>query len=58
MCVCVQGFIQDFEVLGEEELQSSVLMWRGCIAHKRGGGGVWGHAQKKRKMLCDRFWGY
>ena len=35
VCVCVQGFILDFEFWdgGEGELQSSVLMLRGCIAH-------------------------
>ena len=32
VCVCVQGFIQDFE-FERGILQSLVLMWRGCIAH-------------------------
>ena len=31
-CVCVLGFIHDFE-FWEWEPQSSVLTWRGCIAH-------------------------
>ena len=30
--VCVQGFMQDLS-FGRGELQSSVLMWRGCTAH-------------------------
>ena len=35
VCVCMQGFIQDFEFWegGEGKLQSLVLMWRECIAH-------------------------
>ena len=37
MIECVRaGLIQDFEFWergGGEEIQSSVLIWRGCIAH-------------------------
>ena len=39
VCACVYSVIQDFEFWKGEELQSSVLMWRGYSTSARGVGG-------------------
>ena len=47
VCVCVCVCRVSYRDLGEGQLQSSLLMWSGCIAHNNWW--VWGHAPAELK---------